>query len=138
LIGAVPLADHPQELLAGQRVALPAGEQFLGASPVGDPERQQSSIAIVLQCCEERVESGVGDPARGSLRDGRPVAALPLVTKLLVRIVVSVCPAVAPGAIQRKRVQDRPGSFGEVEVVERSRCALELFARTSVRVTTFP
>jgi len=130
LIGAVPLADHPQELLAGQRVALPAGEQFLGASPVGDPERQQSSIAIVLQCCEERVESGVGDPARGSLRDGRPVAALPFVTKLLVRIVVSVCPAMAPGAIQGKRVQDRPCSLGEVEVVEdpqdglavRSRC----------------
>ena len=112
------LADHADQLLAGQEVALAHAQQLRGPRPGRDPERDQRPVPVRPQRREQPVEPVVGDRPRDPLRHDRPVTPRPLGPPLVHRVVMRVRPAAPAGGVQRERVQHRPGPAVSVEVVE--------------------
>ena len=126
-----PLADHGDQLATGVDASVSDRQQLRGAGTGRDVKSHQRPVAVRRQPREDLVELHVRNAAWDPARHRRSIPPDPLVTGRLRRIVVGVGSPVPAGAVQRERVEDRPGPGLAVEVVEASqhRLAVRLHRR---------
>ena len=112
------LAGHSDQLTARIDAACGGRQQLRRPRPGGHIERDQRPVPVRGQPGEDLVELLVRDRPRDPRGHPGPVPAGALAAVRLHRVVMRARPRLPPGAVQRERVDDRPGAGIQVVAVE--------------------